>query len=112
MCAYEQSCVERGRLQLGQNCVGTRDIDAALSLLCGVNHLAVVDGEGIPGSSVALGPANGLAEGKLGIRDEDLWWFPPVLANLSHLKKKKKKKNQAGWKKGEENNKEQKRNTP
>lgn len=90
---------DRELLQLGQNSVGTRDIDTALSLLCGVNHLAVVDGDGIPGSSVAHGPANSLAEGKLGIRGEDLWLIPPVLANLSHLEKKK---NQAGWKKGEE----------
>jgi hypothetical protein len=47
----------------------------------------VVDGDGVTGSSVALGPANGLAEGKLGIRGEDLWLFPPVLANVSHLEK-------------------------
>lgn len=82
---------DRELLQLGQNSVGTRDIDTALSLLCRVNHLAVVDGDGVPGSSVAHGPANSLAEGKLGIRGEDLWLFPPVLANLSHLKKRTKR---------------------
>lgn len=72
VCANKAEWREKDILQLGQNSVGTRDINAALSLLGSVNHLAVVDGDGIPGSSVAHGPANSLAEGKLGIRGEDL----------------------------------------
>lgn len=69
-------------LQLGQDSVSSRDVDAALSLLGGVNHLAVVDGDGIPSSSVAHGPANSLAERKLGIRSEDLLCFFVRLANV------------------------------
>lgn len=59
-------------LQLGQDSISSRDVDAALRLLGGVNHLAVINGDGISGSSVAHGPANSLAESKLGIRSEDL----------------------------------------
>lgn len=69
-------------LQLGQDSVSSRDVDATLSLLGGVNHLAMVDGDGIPSSSVAHGPANSLAERKLGIRSEDLLCFFVRLANV------------------------------
>ena len=58
--------------QLGENTLGTRDLNAAASLLGGVDDLAVVDHKGVAGGALAGGPANALAKGSAGIRGKDL----------------------------------------
>lgn len=59
-------------LQLGEDSLGTRLLDAGTVLDGGVGDLAVVDDDGVAGGALALDPANALAELGLGVTSEEL----------------------------------------
>lgn len=60
-------------LQSLENGLGARDLETLeLSLLLGVDDLAVVDDDGVAGSALAVVPADGGGEGGVGIGGEDL----------------------------------------
>ena len=59
--------------QLSQDSLGARLVDGlGVVLLAGIDDLAVVDGNGVPGGSLTEGPANALAELGVGVGGEDL----------------------------------------
>lgn len=59
-------------LQLGEDTLGTRDLNATASLLGSVDDLTVVDHNSVASGALAGSPSNALAEGCPGVRSKDL----------------------------------------
>jgi hypothetical protein len=72
LCVYQLDYLICEHLEVGQDRLSARDVNAGAVLLGGVDDLAVVDDNGVASSALALEPAEALAELDLAIGSEDL----------------------------------------